>query len=75
LARYYMDKDFMITNGDNIFSYEVFKKLARNDKDGIFLTINRKNSYDDDDMKVIIEDNKVVRVSKLIETKMLMLNQ
>ena len=67
LARYYMDKDFMITNGDNIFSYEVFKKLARNDKDGIFLTINRKDSYDDDDMKVIIEDDKIARVSKVID--------
>ena len=69
LARYYMNEDFMITNGDNIFSYEVFKKLARNDKKGIFLTISRKDSYDDDDMKVIIDDNKVVRVSKLIENE------
>ena len=62
--------DFMITNGDNIFRYEVFSRLVKNnDKEGIFLTISKKQSYDDDDMKVIIEDSKVIRVSKLIDNK------
>jgi len=70
LARHYMDMDFMITNGDNIFRYEVFSRLVKNnDKEGIFLTISKKQSYDDDDMKVIIEDSKVIRVSKLIDNK------
>ena len=66
LARYYMDKDFMITNGDNIFNYKVFKKLAENNDEGIFLTINKRDSYDSDDMKVLLENNKVMQVSKLI---------
>ncbi len=68
LAKSEMDSDFMVTNGDNIFSYEVFKNLAKENKNGIFLSVSVKEEYNDDDMKVLIENNLVVRVSKLIES-------
>lgn len=66
-AKHEMDTDFMITNGDNIFSSDVFANFAKENKNGIFLSVSVKDKYDDDDMKVTIEDNVVTRVSKLIE--------
>jgi len=68
-SKHYMDNDFIITNGDNIFDYHVFQKLVRNNSNGIFLTTNLKRSYDEDDMKVILKDKKIIQVSKLIENK------
>jgi len=69
-AKYYMtDQDFMITNGDNLFTPDVFNALAKKNKNGIFLTISKKDKYVDDDMKVVLSKGKVVRVSKLISSK------
>lgn len=65
-AKHEMDDDFMVTNGDNLFSAEIFSDFARNNKNGIFLSINIKDQYDEDDMKVRCEGNFVARVSKLI---------
>lgn len=67
IARHEMDSDFMITNGDNIFSPDVFTDFVNNNGNGIFLSVNNKVHYDDDDMKVTTENNIVTRVSKQIE--------
>jgi len=70
LAKYQMDGDFIITNGDNLFDYDVFQNLVNNHQNGIFLTICKRERYGTDDMKVILDDKKnVVRVSKLIENE------
>ena len=66
LAKPYMDEDFIITNGDNIFEPDVFADLANKHDEGIFLTISKKNKYHDDDMKVKLKDKTVSRVSKEI---------
>ncbi|MGQ4891785.1 MAG: sugar phosphate nucleotidyltransferase [Candidatus Njordarchaeia archaeon] len=60
------DSDFIITNGDNIFKEHVIEKLLQQD-DGIYITIDYKEKYDEDDMKVIIKNNSVFYVSKEIE--------
>lgn len=67
MARSEMDEDFMITNGDNLFSEDVFRDLRNNHNQGIFLTICKKERYGHDDMKVILAGNKAVKVSKLID--------
>lgn len=67
LANPLMNDDFMITNGDNLFDPSVFSDLASRNEEGIFLTINRKKDYNDDDMKVNIKDGIVSRVSKEID--------
>lgn len=69
LAKHEMDTDFMITNGDNIFSHDVFRDFVKDNKNGIFLSVSGKEKYDEEDMKVIIENDIVVRVSKLIDRK------
>lgn len=69
LSKPEMNDDFIITNGDNIFEMDVYRDLVKKTSDGIVLTINKKESYDDDDMRVIIKNNCVERVSKLIDNK------
>lgn len=61
-----MDEDFMITNGDNIYKNDVFQKIQSDKNDLIQLTVDYRDSYDDDDMKVTFSDGRVVRVSKQI---------
>jgi choline kinase len=66
MAKNHMDEEFIITNGDNIFKEDVFRDLVQNNSDGIFLTINKKDKYDEDDMKVNLENDKLIQVSKTI---------
>lgn len=66
LAKHYMDEDFLITNGDNIFEPDVFADLVNKNDDGIFLTISKKGKYNEGDMKVVLKDKAVARVSKEI---------
>ena len=67
MAKQKMDEDFIVTNGDNIFEPDVFADIVRKHKDGIFLTINKKNEFVDGDMKVLLDDNTIIKVSKEIE--------
>jgi choline kinase len=70
-ARDYMhDKDFIVTNGDNLYADHVFRDIVSGcpDSDCIQLTIDYKDHYDDDDMKVCLDTHgRVLRVSKEIE--------
>ena len=65
LARDLMNSNFMVVNGDNLIKPFVFKELSKKPK-GIYLTVDVKKKYDEDDMKVILKRNKVVEVSKKI---------
>ncbi len=70
VARHEMnDEDFIITNGDNLFKPEVLKKLIHSVGDGIHITINRKEGYSKEDMKVTLDEKRkrIVRVHKEIE--------
>ncbi len=61
-------KDFVITNGDNIYKKGIYNQIydQLND-DGITITIDYKEEYDEDDMKVtFLEDKLVKKVHKQI---------
>ncbi len=60
--------NFLISDGDNIYKSTVFDKLTSDLDDGIYITIDHKEHYDDDDTKVILTDNRVSQVSKKIHT-------
>lgn len=65
------NEDFIITNGDNIYTNDVYSEILNKiDSDnGIYLTIDYKDSYDEDDMKVILDKNNyLVRVHKDINS-------
>ena len=59
--------DVIITNGDNLFKESVIEKLISSGDDGIFLVVDKKEEYDLDDMKVILKNGKIVKVSKKID--------
>ena len=65
MAKHYMKDDFITINGDDIFDSIVIKDLLKSKAD-ITMVIDIKSEYDDDDMKVIYEDNLIKQVSKKI---------
>lgn len=70
LSKNCMDEDFLVTNGDNIFEFDVFSELVKNNKEGIYLTISKKNEYKDGDMKAILSDGSFIAgVSKEVPNK------
>jgi choline kinase len=64
-AREEMNDDFIIVNGDDVFDDKVVPGLLAADRGWeICMVIDRKPSYDQDDMKVTLRGTLVVRVGK-----------
>lgn len=65
------ETDFVISNGDNIYRRGIYQRIFESaDDETIQLTVDTKEAYDDDDMKVTLNaKGHVVRVSKLIGSK------
>ena len=65
IVRHEMTDPFVLINGDTLFEPEVFARLLNSDdQHPITLVTNRKDSYDDDDMKVSVADGQLQRVDK-----------
>ena len=65
LARPEMDGDFVVINGDTLFEAAILQRLLESKADNaVTLVIDRKGDYDDDDMKVVEQDGKLLRVGK-----------
>lgn len=64
VARSEMQGEFMILNGDTLFEAGVLGRLLAAAEHPITLAISCKGRYDDDDMKVIREGDRLVRVGK-----------
>lgn len=59
-------RDFVVSNGDNLYKRDVLPAVT-GVGEGIWLTIDRKSEYDEDDMKVTLHaDQSVEYVSKTI---------
>lgn len=63
----FLEKDFLVSNGDNIYKSHVYGKIIGDNKEGIHLVIDYKDDYDADDMKVVLQEGSIQRVSKLID--------
>jgi len=63
LARYEMNDDLIIFNGDNYITDFVAEKLL-NAESQICMVIDRKEHYGEDDMKVVTEADRVVKIGK-----------
>ena len=63
-----MNDDFIVLNGDDLFHHSVLQRLndAPFDQE-IVMVIDRKLQYDQEDMKVSIDDHGVLQVSKSID--------
>ena len=57
MAREELAGDVLVWNGDTLVSDALMARVVRNDRPGICVTIDRKGSYDEDDMKVIRDED------------------
>ncbi len=65
IVRHEMTDPFVLINGDTMFEPDVFRRLiASRPSHNITLVTNRKDSYDDDDMKVTVTNGELKRVDK-----------
>ena len=68
MARGEMIQDFVLLNGDTLFEPAVLAKLLEAPPAPITLAIDRKDSYDSDDMKVRLNGSRLVEVGKTLSS-------
>lgn len=66
MAREELSGDCLVWNGDTLVSNALMSRVVSNDRRGICVTIDRKDSYDDDDMKVVEEGGRLKAIGKRI---------
>jgi choline kinase len=64
MARDELGGDCLVWNGDTLVSRELMRRVVANDRSGICVTIDRKESYDEDDMKVVEEGGRLTAIGK-----------
>jgi len=69
IAREEMDQDFIILNGDTLVSPEIVGRLIANATAPITVTIDVKDSYDLDDMKVQRDGDRLLQIGKRLEPR------
>jgi len=62
VAREELDGDTLVWNGDTLVSEALMARVVGNaEREGICVTIDRKDGYDDDDMKVVVAEDGVLK--------------
>lgn len=69
MARDSMRSDFMIINGDTLFSPAILDKVLKAPDRNITVTIDQKEHYDGDDMKVTLDDENLLSISKTLSPR------
>lgn len=66
MARGEMEEDFLILNGDTLIGADIVRCLLAGATAPITVTVDTKTSYDDDDMKVERDGDRLVRIGKTL---------
>ena len=66
MARGAMQQDFLLINGDTLFSPNVLKTVLNAPKSNLTVTIDKKDHYDGDDMKVTLDGDKLTAIGKTL---------
>jgi choline kinase len=61
------DRDVLLLNGDTLFGAGVAERLMAAPSCEITVTVDRKGSYDADDMKVLTDGDRLMAIGKTIE--------
>ena len=64
MAREELASDCLVWNGDTLVANALMKRVVENERAGICVTIDRKPSYDDDDMKVVEDAGQLKAIGK-----------
>ncbi|MGN6848451.1 MAG: NTP transferase domain-containing protein, partial [Sphingomicrobium sp.] len=67
MAREELSSDCLVWNGDTLVSNALMNRVVGNGRDGICVTIDRKESYDEDDMKVVEEGGRLKAIGKRLD--------
>lgn len=66
MVREQMDGDFMLINGDTLFELNLLNAVIANKACPIQVTIDQKDTYDSDDMKVNLDGTKLRAIGKTL---------
>ncbi|MEM6651950.1 MAG: phosphocholine cytidylyltransferase family protein [Pseudomonadota bacterium] len=66
MAREYMADDFMLINGDTLIETALAKQVLQSPANDILVTIDKKQSYDSDDMKVSLNGIALTAIGKTL---------
>ena len=66
MARAHMDDDFIVINGDTLFSAPVIDAILTAQDTPISVTIDQKADYDSDDMKVTLDGTALAAIGKTL---------
>lgn len=66
MARHEMEGDFVLINGDTVFEAEVLRRLLESSPAPVTLAMDRKASYDSDDMKVRVAGERLLEIGKTL---------
>ena len=69
MAREELSGNCLVWNGDTLVSNALMRQVVANQQSGICVTIDRKPSYDDDDMKVVEEGGRLKAIGKRLDLK------
>ncbi len=69
MARESMKEDFLLINGDTLFSPRVLKTVLDAPKSNIAVTIDQKTHYDGDDMKVTLDGSRLTAIGKTLSAE------
>lgn len=64
MAREHFKNEVILLNGDTLFEPAIVTALLDQDQYPITLAVDHKSNYDDDDMKVISDNNRLLSVGK-----------
>jgi len=64
MAREELASDCLVWNGDTLVSRALMARVVGNERAGICVTIDRKDSYDEDDMKVVEDGGRLKAIGK-----------
>ena len=69
MARQEMTGEFIQVNGDNLFKADLVKVLLEAPKAPVTVAINHKSAYDADDMKVMMDGERLTEIGKTLPSE------
>ena len=66
MARAHFDRDTLLLNGDTLVSTDLVRTVLAGGTKPISVTTDRKDAYDADDMKVLCEGDRLLRIGKAL---------
>jgi L-glutamine-phosphate cytidylyltransferase len=67
MARAEFDRDVLLLNGDTLVAPTLLRKLLDAESAAVTVTVDEKESYDADDMKVLRDGARLLRIGKALE--------